>query len=139
MMEDDLFTMHDGQTKVAAELEQLCTRTKNRTFKSVEAQLLVKDSERPAERAKVSDGSENRLVASSTAAYCATLAERDDLKSRREVSMFENRCILGLAEVAAELRTKVANIGKSNTLTKSTPSRRQNKTSHCRGKAGCCA
>lgn len=46
MRNDELTTMHEAQTKVAAELEQLCTQSENRTFESVECtqlQKMVKD------------------------------------------------------------------------------------------------
>lgn len=126
MREGDTVTMQDAQTKVADELEQLCTQTAKKRPKCVEVHLAVRDDERPAER-EVSRGSEKSVGAPSTAACSALLAESDEFKRRFKVVMFENQCIPGLAEKAKELRANVASIEKPKASTKSTPTKIKNK------------
>lgn len=63
----------------------------------------------------------------STAACFALLIEHDESKSRSKTLMLEKQCILGLADEVKELRTKVANIEKSNAFAKITSTKRQNK------------
>lgn len=84
---DELITRHDAQTKVAVELEQLCTSTAHKTFESVEVRSAAKDDERPAKRAKVNLASENSLGARSAVTYSSFFAERDEFKSGFETLM----------------------------------------------------
>lgn len=56
MREDELITMHDAQTKVATEIEQLLTRTGNRSPESFKMHSAAEDDQRPAKRAKVGRG-----------------------------------------------------------------------------------
>lgn len=87
----------------------------------------VGDVERPAERVKLSCGSENSMGAPSTAAYSALLAERKESKSRSKALRLEDQCISGLAEETRELRARVPHIENSNAWAKSTSTRGQSK------------
>lgn len=61
MREDVLITVCDGQTIVAADLEQLRLQTANRSSKTVRVQSQVVRANRPAQYAKVRCGSENSV------------------------------------------------------------------------------
>lgn len=49
--EEDFITIHEQQTKVAAEREQLRKQTANKTSESVKEQTAVNEGERSAKRA----------------------------------------------------------------------------------------
>lgn len=86
------------------------------------------EDERPANRAKVSCGSEDSNGTTSSAAYSALLVERDEFKSCLKALMLENQCVLRIAEEAGKLCAKVANIKNSNVSKKRTPTRGQRKS-----------
>lgn len=77
MRDGELITMRNARTKVAAELEQLRTRTASTSSESVGVHSAARDDERPAIGAKGGRDSKSRIRAPSTATYSAVLAERE--------------------------------------------------------------
>lgn len=71
----------------------------------------------------VGRGSENSLGASSTAAYFALRADRDDVKSRCKPLMLEHQRIAFLAEEAKDLCAMVADIERLKAPAKDTPTK----------------